>query len=91
MQRFYLSDKKKSILVVRFCKERDKISAMPDILTRLFAKPEGKVKEIHIRGCKFYTGLINEPIIISCGRGIKKIQQSWIKIMKDACKSNPVN
>ena len=91
MQRFYLSDKKNSILIVRFCKETDKISSTPDILTKLFAKPGGKVKEIHIREGIFHKGMVSEPIIISCGRGIKKIQQSWIKIMKDACKSNPVN
>ena len=88
MQRFYLSDKKNSILVVRFCKDTDKVSFTPDVLTKLFAKPGGKVKEIHIRDGKFHTGLINEPIIISCGMGIKKIQKSWIEIMKHASKDN---
>ncbi len=91
MQRFYLSDKKNSILIIRFCKETDKVSPELDILTKLFAKPGGKVKEIHIRDGKFHTDLINEPIIISCGRGIKKIQKSWIEIMKNAYKDNPAN
>jgi len=81
LQRFYISDDENSILVFRFYREGDKLNLRPVF----FAKPGTKVK-VRISG-RFTTRLLNEPVIITHGRNIVKVQDSWIRIVQQAMKN----
>jgi hypothetical protein len=82
LQRFYISDGENSILVFRFYRGGNKLNLRPVF----FAKPGTKVK-VRVSG-RFTTWLPNEPVIVTHGRNIVKVQDSWIRIVQQAMKNH---
>ncbi len=78
LQRFYISDGKKELLVLRFYSQGDRIF-MESILQDIVGKGDDQVN-VNIKNGKFTTKLIDEPTIITHSRNIDKVRTSWLQI-----------
>jgi len=77
LQRFYLSDGKKKLLVVRFYVKGNRLH-MNSFLRDIFYE-KGEPLIIHIKDGKFTGQWINEPVVITHGQKIDKIKSNWIE------------
>ena len=77
LQRFYLSDGKKKLLVVRFYVKGDRLH-MDSFLRDIFYRKDESVK-VHIKDGKFTTQWIDEPVVMAHGHKINKIKSVWIE------------
>jgi len=78
LQRFYISDGKKGLLVLRFYSKGDRIF-MDSILRDIVGKGDDKVN-VNIKKGKFTTKLIDEPTVITHSKNIDKVKTSWLQI-----------
>lgn len=77
LQRFYLSDGKKKLLVLRFYAKGDRLH-MKSFLRDIFHGKDESVK-VHIKKGKFTAQWIDEPVVITHGQKIDKIKSAWIE------------
>ncbi len=78
LQRFYLSDGKASILVLRFFTKGERFFS-ESIIRDLMGKGDD-VMMANIDDGKFTAKLIAEPVIITQSRNIERIEKQWINI-----------
>ncbi|MCP4576200.1 MAG: hypothetical protein GY846_07955 [Deltaproteobacteria bacterium] len=76
LQRFYLSDGKKKLLVVRFYIKGDRLH-MKSFFRNIFHE-KGEPVKVHIKNSKFTAQWIDEPVVMAHGDKIDKIKSSWI-------------
>ena len=78
LQRFYISDGKKGLLILRFYSRDDRLH-MESILRDIVDKGADQVN-VNIKNGKFTTKLIDEPTIITHSKDIEKVKTSWLQI-----------
>ena len=77
LQRFYLSDGRKKLLVVRFYVKGDRLQM--ESFFRNFFHEKGEPVKIHIKNAKFTNQWINEPVVMTHSQKIEKIKSAWIE------------
>jgi len=77
LQRFYLSDGKKDLLIFRFFTKGHRL-LMTSFLRDIFYE-KGEPVIVYVKDGKFTTQLINEPVVITHSRDIDKVKSSWIR------------
>ncbi len=77
LQRFYLTDGKKKLLVIRFYVKDDRLH-MKSFLRDIFHGKDDSVK-VHVKDAKFTSQWINEPVVLTHGKKIDKIKSAWME------------
>ena len=77
LQRFYLTDGKKKLLVIRFYVKGDRLH-MKSFLRDIFHGKDESVK-VHVKDAKFTSQWINEPVVLTHGKKIDKIKSAWME------------
>jgi hypothetical protein len=78
LQRFYITDGKQKLLVLRFFPGADRLH-LTSFLGNAFGKKDGQVP-VSIKNGHFTSQLIDEPVIITHSRNIEKIKDRWIQM-----------
>ncbi|OQY45996.1 MAG: hypothetical protein B6240_07905 [Desulfobacteraceae bacterium 4572_87] len=77
LQRFYLSDGKNKLLIVRFYTNGERLH-MKSFFRDIFQE-KGEPVTVHIKKGQFTAQWIDEPVVIAHGDKIDKIKVSWIE------------
>ena len=78
LQRFYIADGKKAILVFRFYPKGDRLY-VGSALKELIGKGDDPVK-VNIENGKFTVKLIDEPVIVTHSEKMEKVKDMWVQI-----------
>lgn len=78
LQRFYLTDGKEKILVLRFFPGTDRLH-LTSFLGNAFGKKDGQIPVSIYKGL-FTAQLIDEPVIITHSQKIEKVKKQWVQI-----------